>query len=96
MQSESRILDDLARLASGAVGTLQGMKSELDGLVKSRLERLLSEMELVSREEFDAVKAMAQAARLENERLAKRLAELEAAAARVARAVADPAPEEPN
>ena len=88
MQSESRILDDLARLASGAVGTLQGVKSELDGLVKSRLERMLSEMDLVHRDEFEAVKAMAQTARLENERLAKRLAELEAAAATVARAVA--------
>jgi BMFP domain-containing protein YqiC len=77
MQTDNRFLDDLARIASGAVGTLQGVKAEIDGLVRREMERLLSGMELVRRDEFDAVKAMAAAARQENERLAARIAELE-------------------
>jgi BMFP domain-containing protein YqiC len=78
MQTDNRILDDLARLASGAVGTIQGLRAEIDAMVRQQLERILARMELVSREEFDAAKAMAAAARAENERLATRLAELEA------------------
>jgi BMFP domain-containing protein YqiC len=78
MQTDNRFLDDLARIASGAVGTLQGVKTEIDGLVRREMERLLSGMELVRRDEFEAVKAMAAAARLENERLAARIVELEA------------------
>lgn len=58
MQTNSRIFDDLAKLASGALGTAQGMKSEWENLVHQRIERLVSDMELVPREEFDAVKAM--------------------------------------
>ncbi|HYM30883.1 MAG TPA: accessory factor UbiK family protein [Candidatus Cybelea sp.] len=77
MQTDNRILDDLARLASGAVGTIQGLRAEIDAMVRQQLERILARMELVSRDEFDAVKAMAAAARAENERLATRLAELE-------------------
>ncbi len=74
MQTNSRIFDDLAKLASGALGTAQGMKSEWENLVHQRIERLVSDMDLVPRDEFDAVKAMvvalsetveAQAARLE-------------------------------
>jgi BMFP domain-containing protein YqiC len=78
MQTDNRFFDDLARLAPGAVGTLQGVKREMDGVVRRELERLLGGMELVSRDEFNAVKAMAAAARLENERLARQLAALEA------------------
>jgi BMFP domain-containing protein YqiC len=78
MQTDNRFLDDLARIASGAVGTLQGVKTEIDGLVRREMERLLSGMELVRRDEFEAVKAMAAAARQENERLAAHIAELEA------------------
>lgn len=74
MQTNSRIFDDLAKLASGALGTAQGMKSEWENLVHQRIERLVADMDLVPREEFDAVKAMvvaltehaeAQAARIE-------------------------------
>ncbi|MCW5730053.1 MAG: accessory factor UbiK family protein [Alphaproteobacteria bacterium] len=75
MQTDNRLLDDLARLAAGAAGTLQGLRGEIDNLVRQQLERLLAGMDLVSREEFEAVKAMAAAARAENERLA---ADLEA------------------
>ena len=81
MQTENRFFDDLARIASGAVGTLQGVRTELDALVRRELERLLAGMSLVSRDEFEAAKAMAAAARMENERLAARVATLEAALA---------------
>ncbi len=81
MQVENRLLDDLARLASGALGSLSGLKAELDALVRQRLERLLAEMELVSRDEFDAVKAMAANARAAQEALEARVVRLEAALA---------------
>jgi BMFP domain-containing protein YqiC len=77
MQTDNRLLDDLSRIATGALGTLQGVKGEVEQAFRQRLERALADMELVSREEFEAVKAMAQAAREENIRLAERLAALE-------------------
>ncbi|HUC63215.1 MAG TPA: accessory factor UbiK family protein [Alphaproteobacteria bacterium] len=79
MQTENRILDDLARLTSGALGSLASLKGEIDALVRQRLERLLGEMELVSREEFEAAKALAANARVAAEALEARLAALEAA-----------------
>lgn len=81
MQTDNRLLDDLSRLATGALGTLQGAKQEIEALVRQRLERMLADLDLVSREEFEAVKAMAAAAREENDRLAARVARLEKAAA---------------
>jgi BMFP domain-containing protein YqiC len=78
MQSSNRILDDLARVANGAVSTLVGIKNEIDALVRQRIERLLNDANVVPREEFDAVKAMAAKARTEQERLEKRIAGLEA------------------
>ena len=78
MQTSNRILDDLARVANGAVSTLTGVKGEIDALVRQRIERLLVDADLVPRDEFEAVKAMAAEARAEQERLAKRVAELEA------------------
>ena len=80
MQSRTRILEDLAKVTTGAVSTLAGIKNEIEGLVRQQLERLLSDMDLVSREEFDAVKAMAAKARSEQEALRKRVAALEAQA----------------
>jgi len=77
MQTNSRLFDDLARLATGALGTAQGVKAEWENLFHQRLERFISEMDLVPREEFDAVKAMAVLAREENEALKTRLASLE-------------------
>ena len=59
MQTSNRILDDLARVANGAVSTLAGVKGEIDALVRQRLERLLADADLVTRDEFEAVKAMA-------------------------------------
>ena len=77
MQSKSRIFDDAARLAGGALGTLAGVRREVEALVRQQFERFLDGMELVTREEFEAVKAMAAKAREENEALAKRLDALE-------------------
>ncbi|MCW0236640.1 MAG: accessory factor UbiK family protein [Ferrovibrio sp.] len=77
MQTDNRLLDDLSRIATGALGALQGVKGEVEQAFRQRLERALTDMELVSREEFEAVKAMAEAAREENIRLAERLAALE-------------------
>ena len=82
MQVDNRLLDDMARLASGALGSLAGLKAELDALVRQRLERLLADMSLVTRDEFDAVKALAANAREGQEALAERVAELEAALVR--------------
>ncbi|HXQ65941.1 MAG TPA: accessory factor UbiK family protein [Alphaproteobacteria bacterium] len=79
MQVDNRLLDDLARLTSGALGSLAGLKEEIDALVRRRLERLLAEMELVRREEFEAVKAVAANARAAQETLEARLARLEQA-----------------
>jgi BMFP domain-containing protein YqiC len=78
MQTNSRILEDLAKVASGAASTLVGVKQEVDALVRQRIERFAADLDLVTREEFDAVKAVATAARTEQERLERRLAELEA------------------
>ena len=78
MQTQNRLLDDLARVASGAMGVASSMRGEVEARIRSQLDRLLDDMDLVTREEFDAVKAMAAAAREEQERLSARVAELEA------------------
>ncbi len=77
MQSQNRFFDDLARVASGALGTLSGVKTEVETRLREQLERVLAGMDLVSREEFEAVKAMAAKARSEQEDLVNRVAELE-------------------
>ena len=78
MQTDKRILDDLARLAGGALGAFSGLKTETEAFIRDQLERILSRMDLVRRDEFDAVKAMAAKAREENDVLSQRLALLEA------------------
>ncbi len=77
MQTDNRLLDDLSRIATSALGTLQGAKSEAETLIRQRLERVLNEMDLVTREDFEAVREMAVAAREENERLLQRIEALE-------------------
>ena len=69
MQTENRLLDDLARMANGALNTLAGLREEVENRVRERVERLLADMDMVPREEFDAIKAMAQKARAEQEGL---------------------------
>ncbi len=78
MQTRSRIFDDLAKVAGGAVSTLSGIKAEIEVLVRQQIERLLVEVDMVPRDEFDAVKAMAAKARSEQEKQEKRILELEA------------------
>lgn len=78
VQTQNKLLDDLAKLATGAAGVLHGAKEEVEGAVRQRIEGLLAGMDLVTREEFEAVKAMAAEARRENTALAARLAILEA------------------
>ena len=77
MQNENPFLDGLAKLLTDAAGAAQGARSEVETFLKQRLEKLIADMDLVRREEFEAVKAMAVKAREENERLETRLAELE-------------------
>ena len=78
MQTSNRILDDMAKVASGAVSAVTGIKGETDGLLRRQVERVLANMDLVTREEFDAVKAMAANARAEQDKLQARIDELEA------------------
>jgi len=73
-----KIFDDLSRVAGGALGALGGLRAEIEDLVRQRVERTAQDLNLVTREEFDAVLDMAAEARAENERLAARLAALEA------------------
>lgn len=77
-QTSGRIFDEMARLVNDAAGVAQGVRREAETVMRSQLERFLRDMDLVKREEFDAVKDMAAAAREENERLAARIAVLEA------------------
>ena len=80
MQTNNRFFDDLSRLATGAMGAAAGLRTEFETLMKERVQRLLAEMDLVTREEFEAVRAMAVKARTEQEALLARVAALEAAA----------------
>lgn len=74
----NRMLDDFARLMTDASEVAQGVRREAETAVKSQLERLLATMDVVTRDEFEAVKQMAATAREENEKLSHRVAALEA------------------
>src|SRR5215475_4100863 len=78
MQTQNRLLDDLARVATGALGAFTGMRDEVETRMKKQFERVHGRMNLVTREEYDAVKAMAAKARAAQEALEKRVAALEA------------------
>ncbi len=78
MQTNNKIFDDLAKMAGGAVSTLVGVRDELKALVRQQAESLIMDMDLVAREEFEAMKAVAIKARTEQEKLEKRVAALEA------------------
>ena len=75
---ENRILDDLAKVAAGALGGVSGLKQEMEARMRQQFERVLAGMAVVNRDEFEAVKAMAVLAREEQEKLTVRLAALEA------------------
>ena len=76
-QTTNRFFDEIGRLMNDAAGAAQGMKREFDSVWRSQAEKFLREMDLVKREEFEAVKDMARLAREENEALKARLAVLE-------------------
>ena len=78
MQTRSKIFDDLSQLMTNAMGVAQGARTEAETAMKSMIDRWMADRDFVSREEFDAVRAMAQKAREENEALAARIAALEA------------------
>ena len=77
-QINTRFLDELAKLMTDAAGAAQGMRRDFETMLKAQGERLLRDMDVVQREEFEAVKEMASKAREENEQLTARVAALEA------------------
>jgi BMFP domain-containing protein YqiC len=83
-QTTSRLFDELARLMTDAAGAAQGVRKEVETMMRAQAEKILRDFDMVPREEFEAVREMAQKARQENEALAKRLAKLEAAGAKTA------------
>ncbi len=78
MQTQNRILDDLAKVASSAMGAAAGMRGEVEARIRVQFERILAQMDVVPREEFDVMKAVAVKAREESEDLAEKVAALEA------------------
>src|SRR5512139_1791038 len=88
-QTSNRIFDEMARLMNDAAGVAQGVRREFDTLFRSQAERILRELDVVPREEFDAVKEMARLAREENEALKARLDALEGKPAAKAKKVKD-------
>ncbi len=80
-QTSNRFFDEMARLMNDAAGVAQGVRREFDTLFRSQAERILRELDVVQREEFEAVKEMARLAREENEALKARIEALEAKAA---------------
>lgn len=80
MVTSNRLLDDISRLMTDAAGAAQGVRREAENVVKAQFERFLRDMDIVTREEFEAVREMTIMAREENDRLLARIAILEAAA----------------
>jgi hypothetical protein len=78
MQTRNPFIDDLTKLASGAMGALTGVKDEVEARVRDQIAKILDGMDIPRRDEFEAVKEMAAKAREENEALRKQLAELQA------------------
>jgi BMFP domain-containing protein YqiC len=78
MQTENRVFDSIAKAFTNAAGAAQAFRDEAETIIKGKIERLVADMDLVTREDFDAAKAMAAKARADNERLEARVAELEA------------------
>jgi BMFP domain-containing protein YqiC len=90
VQTTGRFYDQFARLMNDAAGVAQGMRREVDSVVRSQAERILNDMDMVHREEFEAVKEMARLAREENEALKTRIAGLEARVAALETRLATP------
>jgi BMFP domain-containing protein YqiC len=77
-QTSGRFFDELGKLITDAAGAAQGVRKEIENVVRAQAENILRELDIVQREEFEAVKAMAQKAREENDALKRRIALLEA------------------
>ncbi len=77
-KTTGRVFDEIAKLMTDAAGAMQGARGEIDNVMRSKAEKVLHGLDLVQREEFDAVKAMALKAREENDELRARIEELEA------------------
>lgn len=78
MPTSNRILDDLAKVAGGAASSFSGLKNEIESVIRQQLQRLLADADVVPRDEFDAIRAVAVKARSEQEKLEKRVSALEA------------------
>jgi len=81
MPPENRLFEDFARVASGALGAASGIRGEIEAMIRQRMERFAADLNLVSREEFEAVRALAERARAEQEALAAELTAVKAAQA---------------
>ena len=95
MQSQNRIFDDLVKMMNGVAGTMAGMGREAESSMRDKMREWVGGMDFVARDEFDAVKAMAVAARDENEALKKRIEALEAGVGAARRAASKPASAKP-
>ena len=80
-QTTGRFFDEIGKLITDAAGAADGVRKEIEGIVRAQAERVLRDLDVVQREEFEAVKAMAQKAREENDRLKERIVQLETALA---------------
>jgi len=78
MQTRNRFFDDAAKMAGGAIGTLEGLRREIEALVAQQVEKIFAKFDLVTRDEFEAVKEMAARARTENEEIKEKIIKLEA------------------
>ncbi|KLN62237.1 hypothetical protein WH96_01560 [Kiloniella spongiae] len=90
MQTQNRILDDLAKVASSAMGAAAGMRGEVEARIREQFERIITQMDVVPREEFDVMKAVAVKAREESEDLAEKVTALEARLAKLEGATKSP------
>lgn len=86
MQTKNPFLDDLAQLMTNAAGAAQGVGEEIQGVFRAQAERFIADMDLVGRDEFEAMKALAEAAQAEAEALSEKVAGLEARLRRLERA----------
>jgi BMFP domain-containing protein YqiC len=95
-QTTGRLYDEFAKLVNDATGVATGMRREVETVMRTQAERILRELDVVQREEFEAVKEMARLAREENEVLKARLAALEAKVAAAPAPAASPFPPQPG
>ncbi len=94
-QTTGRFFDELGKLITDATGAADGVRKEVEGMVRTQAERMLRDLDIVRREEFEAVAAMAQKAREENDRLKRRVDELESLVAQFEVETVTPLPPRP-